>query len=142
MQKYSTAFFTLTRYLIIVPYFACIFVTINLQRYEIAFTALLIVLATLVSFSQTCFSYESGAKDSKLKESLLFAAKKFFISSIWLGIGTVVLFIYLVFLDLAFTEVWYMYVVKYLLLALALGNFVFFSINLNSALKKAEDILF
>lgn len=142
MKKYSQAFFTLTRYLIIIPYFLTIFVSIELQRFEIAFSALLIVLATLISFSQTCFSYEAGIKDNDLKESLLFAAKKFFVGSIWLGVGTVVLFIYLVFLDVAFIEAWYMYVIKYALLLLALGNFVFFSINLNSALKKAEDILF
>jgi len=59
-----------------------------------------------------------------------------------LGVGTVILFVYLVFLENVFTEQWYMYVIKYIFLVLAFGNFIFFSINLNSALKKAEDILF
>jgi len=142
MRKYSILFFTLARYLIIIPYFLAIFLSVDLQRYEIAFSALLLVLATLISFSQTCFSYDAAIKDSALKESLLMAGKKFFISSLWLGVGTVILFVYLVFLENVFTEQWYMYVIKYIFLVLAFGNFIFFSINLNSALKKAEDILF
>jgi len=142
MRKYSILFFTLARYLIVIPYFLAIFLSVDLQRYEIAFSALLLVLATLISFSQTCFSYEAAIKDSALKESLLMAGKKFFISSLWLGVGTVILFVYLVFLENVFTEQWYMYVIKYIFLVLAFGNFIFFSINLNSALKKAEDILF
>jgi len=142
MRKYSILFFTVARYLIIIPYFLAIFLSVDLQRYEIAFSALLLVLATLISFSQTCFSYDAAIKDSALKESLLMAGKKFFISSLWLGVGTVILFVYLVFLENVFTEQWYMYVIKYIFLVLAFGNFIFFSINLNSALKKAEDILF
>ena len=142
MQKYSALLFTAARYLIIIPYFLAIFITVDLQRYEISFSALLIVLATIISFSQTCFSYETSIKDNALKESLVLMGKKFFISSLWLGVGTVILFVYLVFLENIFTEQWYMYVIKYIFLVLAFGNFVFFSINLNTALKKAEDILF
>lgn len=135
-------FFEVTRFSAVIAVIVSVYFTLFLRRYEISFTIMLLVLATLFSIAQTLFAYQKNHDSDTGKKNINLAAEHFMKSAIWLAMAAVIICLYFVEEVFLYTSFWASGAIRYSLLILSLINIIYSMLHLNRALNNVKFILF